>query len=375
MSPGGPVPDGLVASDGALAEQFDLLLLDLDGVVYLGDHAIDGAADALQAARRAGARLVFVTNNAARPPAEVADQLSGMGVPATVDEVMTSAMAAAQRLAGDLAAGSAVLVVGGEGVRAALDAAGLRPVDRAEDEPVAVVQGFGPDVGWHSLAEASIALRAGARWVATNIDRTLPSPRGPLPGNGSLVAALATATGLTPEVIGKPEPALYEAALRAIDGRRPLGVGDRLDTDIEGARAAGLPSMVVLTGVSSAADLLAAAPERRPNFLGRDLRALGLDHPGVELRDRTATCRATTASIDGGTATLSTAGGSGGSGGSSESRGSNAVDADGLDGLRALCALAWSQPPGSAHPADPDEHRRQVAERYGAALRTLDLPE
>jgi HAD superfamily hydrolase (TIGR01450 family) len=282
-------PQRLDDSAGVLQAIHDLLLVDLDGVAYLGDQPIDGAATALSGARSAGARIIFVTNNAARPPADVAAQLEQMGVTAAPSEVMTSAVAAARELAGRHPSGSRVLVVGGAGVREALRATDLEPTDRAEDGPVAVLQGFAPEVGWSMLAEASVALRAGAEWVATNADATLPSARGPLPGNGSLVAALATATGLAPMIIGKPEPALFSAALEAGAGSRPLVVGDRLDTDIRGARAAGLPSLLVLSGVSDPADLLRAGPDLRPNYLGRDLRAIGLAHPpddGLEaLRD------------------------------------------------------------------------------------------
>jgi len=289
--------------------------------------------------------VIFVTNNASRPPGAVADQLTGLGVPALPAEVMTSAVAAADILAGEMDAGAAVLVVGGSGVTDALTAAGLRPVRSAEDHPAAVLQGFGPEVGWRDLAEASIALRAGARWVATNDDKTLPSPRGPLPGNGSLVAALRTATGLDPQVIGKPAPALFGAALRAGDGKRPLVVGDRLDTDIAGARAAGLPSLFVLSGVSTARDLIGADPAARPNHVGRDLRALGLDHPGVRIEDGAAICgRARAHRTDGRPAVEDAE--------DADAVAPAAAAPDGLDGLRALCGLAWSEAGDDPRPDD-----------------------
>lgn len=351
----GPTPAsaGLAGSDGPLQSCHDLLLVDLDGVVYLGERPIDGAADSLGAARAAGARLVFVTNNASRPPSAVAAQLAAMGVAAEPEEVMTSALAAARELAGRLAPGTAVLVVGGEGVHDALLDAGLRPVFRADQRPAAVLQGFGPEVGWSSLAEASVALRAGAVWIATNTDATLPSPRGPLPGNGSLVAALVTATGLQPEVIGKPAPALFTAALSAADGARPLVVGDRLDTDVAGAHAAGLPSLLVLSGVSSAHDLLAAGPQAHPTYIGRDLRALGFAHPKVERRDGSATCGAARASIADGAVSVEVS--------------SGPVSPDGLDGLRALCTLAWSAGAATSAVA-PDRY-----DAFDRALVLLDL--
>ncbi|MBV9485899.1 MAG: HAD-IIA family hydrolase [Frankiaceae bacterium] len=303
----------LKASGRPLIACHDLLLLDLDGVVYQGKQPIGGAADALAAARQASCGVVFVTNNAARPPQQVADQLSAMGVPAGPDEVMTSAVAAARVLSTRYPAGSPILVVGGEGVRDALESVDLRPVSEFDEAPRAILQGFSPEVGWAALAEACVALRAGVPWIATNIDSTLPSERGPLPGNGSLVSVLTTATGLRPEVIGKPEPALFTAALELGRGSAPLVVGDRLDTDIAGANAAGLPSLLVLTGVSTPRDLLAAGPEARPTYLGRDLGAIEVAHP----------------------------------------------PADGLERLRQLCAAAWS---GTLTP-----------DQYEVAIESLDL--
>ena len=313
-------------TSGALVADHDLLLLDLDGVLYLGDQPVEGAAAALGVVREHHVDVTFVTNNAARTPDAVATQLRQMGVAATAEEVVTSPMAAARLLAGDLDRGAAVLVVGGEGVRQALLAVGLRPVAGAADEPVAVVQGWAPEVGWPMLAEAAVAVRAGARWVATNLDATLPSPRGPLPGNGSMVAALATALGRKPEAVGKPEPALFETARALHPSRRPLVVGDRLDTDIAGARAAGMPSLLVLTGVSSPTDLLAADPAQRPDYLGRDLSALSATHPAVNVDpdNRSAHCNGWTVTRSGTGIDISPPADTG--------------QSDGLDGLRAMTA-------------------------------------
>ncbi|MEH1016613.1 HAD-IIA family hydrolase [Micromonospora sp. CPCC 206060] len=260
---------------GGLVERYDLVVFDLDGVIYLIDQPVPGAVDAVSRLHQRGRRIAFATNNASRRSAEVADLLTGMGVPATSDEVLTSAAAAAEVLRDRLPAGAAVLVVGAEALRAEVRAAGLRPVARADEEPAAVVQGYGPQVGWVDLAEASLAVRAGAYWVATNTDRTLPSARGPLPGNGSLVAALATALGRDPDlVVGKPQPALFRTAAHRTGATRPLVVGDRLDTDIAGAVGAGLDSLLVLTGVSSVADLLAAPATMRPTYVAFDLAGL-----------------------------------------------------------------------------------------------------
>jgi glycerol 3-phosphatase-2 len=318
---------------GPLLDEHDLLLLDLDGVLYVGDQAVGGAAIALQQVRDRGVAVAFVTNNAARTPDAVAAQLLGMGVAAAREEVITSAMAAAQLLAGDLEPGAAVLVVGGDGVRQALLEAGLQPVNAAGEHPVAVVQGWAAEVGWSMLAEASVAVRAGARWVATNLDATLPSPRGPLPGNGSMVAALATALGRSPEAVGKPEPALFHTACRLASGDRPLVVGDRLDTDIAGAQAAGIPSLLVLTGVSKPLDLVCAEPAARPDYVGRDLGALSLAQAGVSVDDGAdqATCGGWALGWQGDHIEV-------------QAREEPNAGADGLDGLRALCALAWARP-------------------------------
>jgi HAD superfamily hydrolase (TIGR01450 family) len=325
---GGTSREGqLAASDGTLQEAYDALLVDLDGVVHLGDQPIPRAADALAAARAAGLKVVFVTNNASRTPAEVALALFGYGVAATAEDVVTSSVVAVRLLAERLPGSAAVLVVGGEGLRGPLAAAGLTPVAEAE-EAVAVVQGWAPDVDWRQLAEASVALRRGVPWVATNLDRTLPSPRGPLPGNGSLVAALAIATGREPESVGKPKPAMFTGAAAAMSAARPLVIGDRLDTDIAGARAAGYPSLAVLTGVSSPRDLLAATPEQRPSYLGSNLDALQRRHAAPVIDSAGARCRDITVTDHGDVR--------------GPADGSSGAGADGLDGLRAACALGWS---------------------------------
>ena len=210
----------------------------------------------------------------AAAPRQVAHSLCGLGVQADEAEVLTSSTATAALLAERLPPGSRVLVVGGDGLREPLRACGLVPVASADDEPAAVVQGWSPDLTWALLAEGAVAIRRGCPWVATNRDATLPSPRGPLPGNGAMVSAVAMAAGAEPEVVGKPGRALFDAAVRRTGAARALVIGDRLDTDIAGANAAGLDSLLVLTGVSGPDDLLKAAPEHRPTYVGRDLSAL-----------------------------------------------------------------------------------------------------
>ena len=219
-----------------LAQEHDCLLLDLDGTVFRGHEPTPGAVETLAAVR---SRTLYVTNNASRGPAEVAQHLCDMGFTAKPDDVVTSAQSAARLLQEQLQPGAAVLIIGTDSLAAEVRKVGLKPVRQWSDGPVAVVQGHSPQTGWPDLAEAALAIRGGALWVAANVDRTLPSERGLLPGNGAMVAALRTATDREPQVAGKPEPTLLTDALARGTFRTPLVVGDRLDTDIAGANAAG----------------------------------------------------------------------------------------------------------------------------------------
>ncbi|HEX7661961.1 MAG TPA: HAD-IIA family hydrolase [Pseudonocardiaceae bacterium] len=257
-----------------LIDNYDVLLIDLDGTVYRGGVMIDGADAAVTAAHEAGTAVRFVTNNASRTPDTVSAQLRGLGVPAHPDEIATSAQAAAGVLADRLPAGALVLVIGTEALAAEVTRHGLRPVRTYSPEVAAVVQGHSPDTGWRDLAEASLAIQAGALWVASNTDTTLPTERGQLPGNGSLVLALRAATHAEPVVAGKPASPLMTQAWRDAGGGRPLVVGDRLDTDISGASAVRADALLVLSGVSTAAQLLAADVSQRPRYLAADVRGV-----------------------------------------------------------------------------------------------------
>jgi HAD superfamily hydrolase (TIGR01450 family) len=274
-----PATARLCASRRPLAERHDVALLDLDGVVYLGEDPVPGAPAALAAVRRRGMRLAFVTNNAARPPSEVAENLRGLGIPAEPAEVTTSAQAAAHYLSEHLPAGASVLVVGTAGLYEALTERGLVPVPQDGPGVAAVVQGYSPELNWEQLAEGAVAINRGALWIATNLDPTVPSPRGRLPGNGSMVAALRHATGVDPVATGKPEPTMHRESVQRSGAASPIVVGDRLDTDIEGAGAAGCPSLLVLSGVTGPAELLAAAPRLRPSYVAADVGGLLHAHP------------------------------------------------------------------------------------------------
>lgn len=257
-----------------LAEEFDCLLLDLDGTVFRGQQPTEGSVETLASLE---VRTLFVTNNASKGPGDVVKSLVKMGFTAEPDDVVTSAQSAARLLASQMGSGSTVLVVGTEALADEIRHVGLRPVRKFADAPQAVVQGHSPETGWADLAEAALAIRNGALWVAANVDRTLPSELGLLPGNGSMVAALETATDQRPQVAGKPQPPLLLDALARGRFDRPLVIGDRLDTDISGANATGLPSLLVLSGVSTAADMVHADASERPTYLGQDLRALRTD--------------------------------------------------------------------------------------------------
>lgn len=272
-------------ANDSLQRQYDALLVDLDGTLLLAGSVIEHAAESLAAARAAGTAVLIVTNNASRTPREVADRLTARGIPTAADEVVTSPQAAAALLAATHRINDAVLVVGAPALEQEIRSAGLRPVRSADDRPVAVVQGHSPDTGWRNLAEACLAIRAGADWVATNTDSTLPTDRGILPGNGSMVAALVAATGREPRVAGKPQRPLLDAAIARVGARRPLVVGDRLNTDIEAAAGAGVDSLMVLTGVSTIADVLAQPAPLRPTYVAADLRALSGQGPVVRVAD------------------------------------------------------------------------------------------
>lgn len=260
----------------------DLLLADLDGVVYRGANAIPHAVESLNAIREGGVPVGYITNNASRTDANVAEQLRGFGLEVAAHEVVTSPQAAVRLLDGRVPPGSLVLVVGGEGIEHELRQAGYRITRSADDAPDAVMQGFAPHVGWEHLAEAAFALTRDIPWIATNQDWTIPVARGIAPGNGTLVSAVHTAVQKLPLVAGKPERPIFEAAVARFGAGTPAFVGDRLDTDIRGANAAGMRSIVVLTGVDRAKQLIAAPPGDRADYLIGDLRGLTEPYPAVE---------------------------------------------------------------------------------------------
>lgn len=277
----------VASTQGPLIGGFDGIVCDLDGVIYRGHEAVPHAVESLSIALSSGVRVVYATNNASRSPAEVAAHLESLGLAGPASRVVTSAQAGAGYLARCCPRGSRVLAVGGPGVALALQEVGLRPVSAqmtsaprpaSEKPPVAVLQGYGAQVDWTDLAEAAYAVQAGARWVATNIDATLPTHKGVAPGNGALVGAVRQAVEVDPVVVGKPHTPLYELSVSVLGTsiQRTLAIGDRLDTDILGASAAGIDSLFVFGGVHGWADVACAKPAARPRYVAVDLRCLHL---------------------------------------------------------------------------------------------------
>ncbi|WP_298874206.1 HAD-IIA family hydrolase [uncultured Microbacterium sp.] len=271
----------------------DVVLSDLDGVVYAGPGALPHAVDSLNRAQSEGRRLGYITNNASRTDASVAEHLSSLGLTVAADDVTTSPQAAMRLMKDLVPAGSKLLVIGGEGLVVEVEKAGFVVTRSADDSPAAVVQGFAPDVGWKHLAEAAYALatpieEGGIPWVATNTDWTIPQARGIAPGNGTLVSAVHTAVGRLATIAGKPERPIFDEAVTRTGASSPLFIGDRLDTDIQGARTAEMPSVLVLTGIDRPKQVLAAPPSQRPDYIVEDLRQLFEPYPATVVKgDRT----------------------------------------------------------------------------------------
>lgn len=309
--------------DETLASRYDVALLDLDGVVYVGPDPVPDAPENLRAAAKQGMRIGYITNNASRPARIVAEHLASFGLDVLADDVVTSAQAAAKLVASEFPKGSPVLVVGGEGLYVALEEYGLTPVRSSDANPVAVVQGFHPDVNWVMLADGAHAIHEGAKWFATNLDLTIPTAAGKAPGNGTLVQAIRAAVDVDPVVAGKPEPPLLETSIERLEAKRPLMIGDRLDSDIQGANAVGIASLWVATGVHDAYDLARAPKNQRPTYIAADLSALAEKQPGVTVDGAKHTSAGWTAEVV-----------------------NNAVAVKGegapYDGLRAILSAVWA---------------------------------
>lgn len=268
----------------SLLDAHDAILSDLDGVVYAGPLAIEGAPDALNRAQDAGVQVAFVTNNASRSVDAVAEHLVELGVTTDAEHVISSAQAAAELLAAQLPAGAKVLITGAQALADCVQAAGLTPVQSQHDEPVAVAQGFNPKMVWEDLAEAAYTLAdKSVLWVASNTDFTIPKERGIAPGNGTLVGAVATATGRQPQVAGKPESPIFTTAAQKLGSTSPVVVGDRLDTDIQGGNRAQISTAMVMTGVDTYQSVLAAITIERPTYIIETLEGFFEPYPQIDV--------------------------------------------------------------------------------------------
>jgi 4-nitrophenyl phosphatase len=245
----------------------------MDGVLWRGNVPIQGLQGFFSWLRQRGVSFVLVTNNASRTGLQYVQRLADYGVEIAPDQVITSAQATAGYLAEQSKHGTSVYVIGEDGLRQALAAAGFHLTD-ANTRPTYVVVGWDRNLTFEKLAQASLHIRAGATFVATNADRTWPSERGLLPGAGAILAAIQTATDVEPIVIGKPWPLMLELAMRRIGGspRTTAMIGDRLETDILGGKNAGLNTILVLSGVAMAADLTASPVQ--PDLVFDDINAL-----------------------------------------------------------------------------------------------------
>ncbi len=312
------------AAVARLVDSYDSVLFDLDGVVYLGEQAVPHAVESINRVKSEGFKIGFVTNNSSRRPEVISEQLVSLGIDTDPSEIVGSAKAGAKMLLGRIPQGSKVLVVGGEGLVFEVQSLGFEIVSSAAEAPAAVIQGFSPDVGWRQLAEAAYAIQRGAIWLATNQDWTIPREDGIAPGNGTLVSAVHTAVGILPDFAGKPFAPIYQAAIEQLEIKRPLFVGDRLDTDIKGAVNFGLDSACVMTGVATYKELISAKPDERPTFVISDLRDLFTDYlqpkqtkRGFELRKSSVELLGTrVVSVDG--------------------------DPKSIDTLRCACKVVWS---------------------------------
>lgn len=273
-----------------LVDPYDATLFDLDGVIYLGPLAVPGAAETMTALTDAGKGVMYVTNNAARAADTVVKHLRGLGIDAGLHNVLTSAQVAAGALAEVLPPGAKVLVAGSASLAGLIAESGLSPVASADDDPVAVVQGYDPTLGWPVLDEVCLAIARGAIWYATNDDASRPTERGLVPGAGAMIAAVATAIGGSPTTFGKPHRPMMAEAVRRTGAQRPLFVGDRLDTDIAGANHAGMDSLMVFSGAHGKRELVGCQPGERPSHIGADVSALLLPPRQATVAGDTAGC-------------------------------------------------------------------------------------
>jgi len=306
---------------------FDAVGFDLDGVLYRGPLPVPGAPEAVRALQQAGIGIGYVTNNAARPPQAVVDQLAGFGISCTAGDIVTSAQATAHIMAADLPVGAQVLVVGSQALADEVAAVGLTPVWQRSASTAAIIVGFEPELTWSKLNEGCYAVEQGAVFYACNNDLTRPTDAGLAVGTGAILLAMAQPLGGKPPIMGgKPARPLLDEARGRLGAQHPLFVGDRLDTDIEGARVAGWASLFVLSGSHGPSDLVAAPPQRRPDFLAANVGGVLQPARVASFSNGLWRCGEATAVVNGDVAVIT---------------GPQETEAQRLDALWALANLAW----------------------------------
>jgi HAD superfamily hydrolase (TIGR01450 family) len=275
-----------------LAKAYDTALLDLDGVVYIGDDAVPGVISALnQAHDDYGMTLTCVTNNASRSSQRVAAHLQELGLQVVAEDVVTSAQAGAAELAKLIPQGSNVFVLGSKDLSREVELVGLHPSHDVSQTYDAMIQGYWPDMPFRMLEFAASVLQTGVPWIATNMDMTIPTPTGVAPGNGTMITALGETVNRIPTLVaGKPETPLMQQSIDRTNAKRPLVVGDRLDTDIHGANNVGIDSLLVLSGVTTIEEILQAPIELRPTYLAWDASAVLIEQNGTETTNHITTC-------------------------------------------------------------------------------------
>jgi len=257
-----------------LVERYDQLIVDLDGCVWIGNEPVDGSVEAVEQLRGAGKRVAFATNNSRRTAEEYVRKLWGMGIQASVADVVTVG-GAMQHLLAETRRGMTAFVIGTQAMVGHVADAGLKVMnntDLASRTDLVIVSGT-DQVNYDDVRTASLALRRGADFLATSRDPTYPMPDGLWPGTGALLAAVETASGRKAATVGKPKPQLFFTALERLGEGRTLVVGDRLDSDIEAAKRAELDGALVLTGEATAADA-EASKDPRPVAVADSLLAL-----------------------------------------------------------------------------------------------------
>lgn len=282
----------LEQSSDVLASVYDAALFDLDGVIYIGQKAVPGVVPVVnEMAKTHGMTMTYVTNNASRSAESVAEHLRELGLDCGAEDVVTSAQAGAAELAKRLSPGSSVFVLGSRDLMREVELVGLVPSQDPDIEHAAVVEGYWPDMPWRMLAQGAKVLSTGVLWVATNMDMTIPTQWGTAPGNGSMVTMLGNAIGRKPDVVaGKPEVPLMQQSIDRAEAKRPIVLGDRLDTDIWGANNVGIDSVCVLSGVTTVRELCDAPAYLRPTYIAWDAACLGDSMPAVSVAADSVSC-------------------------------------------------------------------------------------